>query len=65
MEALSLSVQDVKTATGLGLTRIYELINKNELKAKKIGKRTIVLKSDLEDFLNNLDSYPAKNQPEQ
>jgi len=65
MEALSLSVQEVKTATGLGLTKIYQLINEGDLKARKLGRRTFVLQSDLEDFLNNLDSYPAKNQLEQ
>lgn len=62
MEALSLSIQDVKAATGLGLTKIYQLINKGELKCRKIGKRSFVLKSDLEDFLNNLEAYPSKNK---
>lgn len=61
---LSLSIQDVKTATGLGLTKIYSLLRSGEIPAKKLGKRTFVLKSDLEDFLNNLDSYPAKSQGE-
>lgn len=61
MEALSLSITEVKALTGLGLTKIYQLINSNQIPAKKLGKRTFVLKSDLEDFLNNLDSYPSKN----
>ena len=64
MEALSLSIPEVKAATGLGLTRIYQLINNGELKCRKIGKRSLVLKSDLEEFLNNLDSYPVKSQGE-
>lgn len=64
MEALSLSIPEVKTATGLGLTKIYALLRNGEIPAKKIGKRTFVLKSDLEDFLNNLDSYPTKKQGE-
>lgn len=62
MEALSLSIQEVKSTTGIGLTKLYQLINKGELKARKLGKRTFVLKSDLEDFLNNLESYPSENQ---
>jgi len=62
MEALSLSVQEVKDTTGIGLTKLYQLINAGDLKARKLGKRTFVLKSDLEDFLNNLESYPSKNQ---
>lgn len=64
MTVLSMSVQDVKEATGLGLTKVYSLLKSGEIPAKKIGKRTFVLKSDLEDFLNNLDSYPVKKQGE-
>jgi len=62
MEALSLSVQEASQMAGVGLTKLYQLINSGELKARKLGKRTFVLKSDLEDFLNNLDSYPSQNQ---
>ena len=58
----SLSINDVQSCTGLGRTKIYSLIGTGELKARKLGKRTFVLKSDLEDFLNNLESYPSENQ---
>lgn len=54
---LSLSIEEVCAATGLGRTKIYQLANAGELKARKIGKRTIVLKDDLEAFLNGLKSY--------
>lgn len=60
----SLTLDEVTQAIGCGKTKLYQLINSGELKARKLGKRTFVLKSDLEDFLNNLDSYPAKNQGE-
>jgi len=54
---LSLSIEEVSASTGLGKTKLYELINTGELKARKIGKRTLVLKSDLEEFLNSLQPY--------
>lgn len=61
MTQLSLSVEEARSATGLGRTKLYQLINSGELKARKIGKRTIILKDDLEDFLNNLQSYASEN----
>lgn len=60
MTQLSFSIEDVCTATGLGKTKIYQLINSGTLKARKIGKRTLVLKCDLDDFLASLKSYPVK-----
>lgn len=58
---LSFSISEVCQATGLGRTRIYKAINEGLLPAKKYGKRTIVLKADLEHFLKNLDSYPSQS----
>ncbi len=58
---LSLSVEEACAATGLGRTKLYQLINSGELKAHKIGKRTIILKDDLDTFLSNLQSYASKN----
>lgn len=53
------SIEDIKGITGLGKTKIYEMLKDGNLKAKKIGTRTIVLKSDLETFLVNLENYPT------
>ncbi len=61
MTQLSLSIEEACAATGLGRTKLYQLINSGELKARKIGKRTIILKDDLEAFLNELQSYPSEN----
>ena len=54
---LSLSIEETRRATGLGRTKIYEAINQGLLPAKKYGKRTIILKSDLEIFLKKLNDY--------
>ncbi|MCK5555642.1 MAG: helix-turn-helix domain-containing protein [Alphaproteobacteria bacterium] len=59
-EQLSLSIEEVRAATGLGRTKLYEAIGSGALPAKKWGKRTIVLKTDLEAFLASLESYPAQ-----
>lgn len=60
---LSLSIKAACAATGFGQTKLYELINKGLLPAKKCGTRTIILKSDLEDFLKGLDDYPSSDVP--
>lgn len=59
---LSYSIEEVHAVTGLGKTKLYQLINTEKLKARKIGKRTIILKDDLEAFLANLESYPANQR---
>lgn len=58
---LSFSIEEVKKTTGLGRTKLYEAINKGLLPAKKYGKRTIILKEDLEAFLSELEPYPPNN----
>jgi excisionase family DNA binding protein len=61
MTRLSLSIEETLIATGIGRTKLYQLINSGELKARKIGARTFILKEDLEVFLKNLKSYPHEN----
>lgn len=55
---LSLSIEEAKKATGFGRTKLYEAINQGLLPAKKYGKRTVILKKDLEEFLSELEPYP-------
>ena len=62
MTQLSLSIQETLAATGLGRSKLYQLINSGELKARKIGKRTIILKDDLDTFLSGLQPYPTDTQ---
>jgi excisionase family DNA binding protein len=49
-----LSILDACRIAGIGRTKIYEAIAARHLKARKLGKRTIVLRSDLQDFLASL-----------
>jgi excisionase family DNA binding protein len=59
---LSLSIEEARAATGIGRTKIYEAINSGILRARKLGKRTIILKDDLDAFLSGLESYPAQRE---
>lgn len=61
MDQLSISIEAASKLTGIGRTKLYQAINQGTLKAKKFGKRTIILKEDLNTFLSNLDTYSAGN----
>ena len=48
------SVPEAMCVLGLCRDSVYKLIRDNKLPARKIGRRTIVLASDLEAFLKAL-----------
>jgi excisionase family DNA binding protein len=48
------SIEDVARVTSCGRTIIYEEIKAGRLMARKLGRRTVVLDSDLQAWLANL-----------
>ncbi len=54
MPKTALTIDEVIKAGPLGRTSIYAAIKAGKLTARKFGKRTIVLTSDFEGFLNSL-----------
>ena len=48
------SVEDVMERTGLSKSKLYEEIEHDNLRARKCGVRTLILKLDLDKFLNGL-----------
>jgi len=49
-----LSISEACAFAGIGRTKIYQAISEGSLKARKCGKRTLVLRGDLRDFLASL-----------
>jgi excisionase family DNA binding protein len=49
-----LSISEACRVAGLGRTKLYEAIGAGQLKARKYGKRRIILRDDLREFLTNL-----------
>ena len=49
-----LSISEDCAAAGIGRTKLYEAIAAGSLKARKCGKRTLVLRDDLREFLASL-----------
>jgi excisionase family DNA binding protein len=54
MEREGLSISEACAFAGIGRTKIYQAISEGSLKARKCGKRTLVLRGDLRDFLASL-----------
>jgi excisionase family DNA binding protein len=49
-----LSIIEACDIAGIGRTTLYQAISEGQLKARKIGKRTLVLRTDLQNFLSAL-----------
>ena len=54
MQKAAYTVKDLCHETGIGRTKIYQLIKEDKMRARKLGKRTVFLAKDVEAFLNNL-----------
>jgi len=48
---LALGIVDAARAAGVGRSTIYENINSGALKARKAGRRTLILREDLQAWL--------------
>jgi excisionase family DNA binding protein len=55
--AICLTVEQACLATGMGKTALYSALDSGALPAKKWGKRTLILKADLQRYLSNLEAY--------
>lgn len=50
-DKIAYTINEARKVSGLGRTKLYELINAGELKPAKIGTRTLILRTDLEGML--------------
>jgi excisionase family DNA binding protein len=61
MEPIAFSIPDACEASRIGRTRVYAAIRAGELRARKNGKRTLILADDLRRWLESLPSIePAQ-----
>lgn len=51
---LSLDIPGAVAASGIGRTKLFEAMKLGKLRARKYGRKTIILVSDLDDFLKSL-----------
>ena len=59
MDKLAYTIEETIEAGAGSRTKVYEAINSGALKARKRGKRTIILADDLNAFLRGLPDYPG------
>lgn len=50
---LAYTVVEAAAVAGVGRTSIFEEIRNNRLVARKIGRRTVILKKDLDNWLES------------
>lgn len=53
-EKAAYSVNEFLAAYGIGRTKFYQEVDSGRLKIRKLGKRTLIAKSDAETWLSNL-----------
>ena len=49
-----LSIIEACDIAGIGRTALYQAISQAQLRARKVGKRTLVLRTDLQEFFSAL-----------
>jgi len=58
-DPLCVTVRQASEMTGLGKTTLYELFKQRKLSRRKIGRRTVVLMSELSQFIASLPAAEA------
>jgi excisionase family DNA binding protein len=53
-DPLAFSLADAASAIGVGKSTLHELIATGKLPVRKLGRRSLVLREDLEDYLQGL-----------
>ena len=61
-EPLAVSIEGAIKASGLGRSKIYDEIRDGRLLARKVGKRTLILMTDLKAWLAAFPTITPKQQ---
>lgn len=59
-EPLAHTMEDAAAITGISRAKLYKILNEGGLTGKKIGRRTIILRGVLIEFLHALPDYEAE-----
>lgn len=62
---LSYSIAEAAQQLRIGKTKFYELALRGEIAIRKIGTRSVVLRKDLENFVETLESQNRSNKHSQ
>ncbi len=59
MNKLAVTIPEAVQMSGIGRTVLYSVFKSGALKPRKIGKRTLILVSELEAYLKSLPNAPG------
>ena len=62
-DRLAYSIEEATEAANTGKTALYEALGSGELPAHKRGRRTLILATDLRDWLQRLPALELKRTP--
>lgn len=54
MNPISLTIDEACKQTGIGRTKLYELLRSGEIKRRKLGQRTLILSDELKAYVTAL-----------
>ena len=60
-ECAAYNIPEVMARVGVGRDKLYRLIREGKLPARKLGRKTLILRSDLEAFLESLPKMAARS----
>jgi excisionase family DNA binding protein len=58
-DRLAVGIMDAARLASVGRSTIYQSINTGDLKARKAGRRTLILRNDLQAWLNSFPPVKA------
>lgn len=59
MEQIAYTINDTAHLIGVSRATLYRMLKAGSIKAKKIRGRTIILKSDIDEYMSNLNNWHA------
>lgn len=60
MDKTLLNIPEACAKLRIGRTRLYQILNAGQIKAVRIGKRTLIPSSAIENFINELQPFKAE-----
>ena len=54
MTKIAVNIAEAVAISGIGRSSLYEVFKRGGIKPRKLGKRTLVLVADLENYLTSL-----------
>ena len=61
-ELITVDVKEAARITGLSRSKIYELIQDQDIVAKKLGRRTLIEVSVLKNYISKLPAFTSQSR---